>query len=355
MIVDDVAVNLELLAALLKKRGYELRPVPSGKLALLAARADPPDLILLDMNMPEMNGDEVCRRLKADAALKDIPVLFISAMTEVADKVKAFSVGAVDYVTKPFQFDEVFARVETHLRLRRLQLEVEKYNLHLEDLVKEKVAEISRSQLATIVALAKLAESRDDITGAHIERTQIFCKVLAEKLREKPDYAGSIDEIFIDNIYQASALHDIGKVGIPDHILLKPARLLPEEFAIMKMHTLIGASTLQNAYEQYPQNDLLKMGMAIARSHHERWDGSGYPDGLAGEQIPLAARIMAIADVYDALRSNRPYKTAFTHEASLKHILDGSGRHFDPAMLKVFMAVESEFAEIRQRMDSKLN
>jgi putative two-component system response regulator len=355
MIVDDVAVNLELLAALLKKRGYEPRPVPSGKLALLAARADPPDLLLLDMNMPEMNGDEVCKRFKADAALKDIPVLFISAMTEVADKVKAFSVGAVDYVTKPFQFDEVFARVETHLRLRRLQLEVEQYNLRLEDLVKEKVAEISRSQLATIVALAKLSESRDDITGSHIERTQVFCKVLAEKLRETSDYAGSIDDTFIENIYQAAALHDIGKVGIPDHILLKPARLLPEEFAIMKTHTLIGANSLRNAFEQYPQNELLKMGIAIARSHHERWDGSGYPDGLAGEQIPLAARIMAIADVYDALRSERPYKLAFTHEASLKNILEGSGWHFDPAMMAAFMAVEAKFAEIRQLMESNLN
>jgi putative two-component system response regulator len=326
--------------------------VRSGKLALLAAQADPPDLILLDMNMPEMNGDEVCKRLKADEKLKDIPVLFISAMIETADKVKAFSAGAVDYVTKPFQFEEVCARVETHLHLRRLQLEVEKHNLALEDLVREKVAEISHSQLATIVALAKLAETRDDVTGAHVERAQTFCKILAEKLRDNPSFAGTIDDAFIENIYHASALHDIGKVGIPDIILLKPSPLTPEEFAIIKTHTLIGSETLKSAHNQYPQNSLLKMGIAIVRSHHERWDGSGYPDGLAGAQIPLAARIMAIADVYDALRSKRPYKPAFTHEKSVKIILDGARRHFDPAMIEAFVAVKPKFAEIRNRLDS---
>jgi putative two-component system response regulator len=343
LIVDDVPINLELLALLLQKRGYESRPVLSGKLALLAAQADPPDLILLDMNMPEMNGDEVCARLKADSRLKDIPVLFISAMTETSEKIKAFAAGGVDYVTKPFQFEEVFARVETHLRLRRLQLELEKHNLHLEDLVREKVAEISDSQIATIVALSKLTESRDDETGEHIERTQTFCRILTEELRRQPGYAGSIDEAFVENIYQASVLHDIGKVGIPDNILLKAGRLTLEEFEKMKTHTLIGARTLQIAFTQYPRNPLLKSGIAIARSHHEKWDGSGYPDGLAGEQIPLPARIMALADVYDALRSKRPYKPAFTHEKSVRIILEGVARHFDPAILEAFQVVEAEF------------
>ncbi|MCJ7524682.1 MAG: response regulator [Candidatus Aminicenantes bacterium] len=351
MVVDDTPANLRLLQEMLQAKGHRVLAFANGKMALNAAAKSPPDLILLDINMPEMNGFEMCERLKADAALKEIPVLFISALTETTDKIKAFSVGGLDYVTKPFQFEEVHARVETHLRLRRMQLELEKHNLHLEALVKEKIAEISDSQLAAIVALAKLAESRDDDTGDHIERTRTFCKVLAEKLRENPHYAGSIDETFIEYIYHAAPLHDIGKVGIPDHILLKPGKLTPEEFEIMKNHSMIGANTLQTAHNRYPRNAFLNMGIAIARSHHEKWDGSGYPDGLAGEDIPLSARIMAVADVYDALRSIRPYKPAFSHEKSCSIIRDNKGRHFDPALIDVFMTVESEFAEIRNRMD----
>jgi len=351
MVVDDTPANLRLLQDALQAKGYQVLALPSGTMALSAAAKRQPDLILLDINMPQMNGFEVCERLKADEALKEIPVLFISALSEVTNKVKAFSVGGVDYVSKPFQFEEVYARVETHLRLRRLQLELEKHSLHLEELVQEKVREISDSQLATIVALAKLAESRDDETGQHIERTATFCRVLAKRLRDNPSYAGSIDDTWIETIYHAAPLHDIGKVGIPDNILLKPGKLTSEEFEIMKTHTLIGAKTLQTARNNYPRNTFLNMGVAIARSHHEKWNGSGYPDGLSGENIPLSARIMAVADVYDALRSKRPYKDAFTHEESCSIIRGGSGQHFDPAIVDAFIAVETEFAEIRVRMD----
>jgi putative two-component system response regulator len=350
MVVDDTPANLKLLTEMLQGQGFRLLAFPSGKMALSAAAKNPPDLILLDITMPGMNGFEVCEQLKADEMLKDIPVLFISALTDTADKVKAFAVGGVDYVTKPFQFEEVNARIQTHLRLRSLQLELEKYNHRLEELVKEKVAEISNSQVATIVALAKLAESRDDDTGAHIERTRAYCKVLAEKLRENPRYAASISDTFIENLYQASPLHDIGKVGIPDSILLKQGKLTPEEFEVMKTHTTIGANTLQSARSKYPHNALLNMGIAVGRSHQEKWDGSGYPDGLAGEDIPLSARIMAVADVYDALRSNRPYKTGFTHEESMEIIIKGSGKHFDPALIEAFKEVEGRLAEIRNSM-----
>jgi putative two-component system response regulator len=351
MVVDDIPENLKLLTQMLQGQGYRVLAFPSGAMALAAAAKSPPDLILLDINMPEMNGFEVCKRLKADHALKEIPVLFISALTETIDKVNAFSAGGVDYVTKPFQFEEVQARVETHLRLRGLQLELEKHNLHLEDLVKEKVAEISDSQLATILAVSKLAEYRDDETGHHIERTRIFCKVLAERLRDNPRYSGSINDASVENIYHATPLHDIGKVGIPDNILLKPGPLTPEEFAVIKTHTLIGAKTLQAARSKYPRNAFINMGIAVAHSHHEKWDGSGYPDGLTGEDIPLSGRIMAVADVYDALRSRRPYKEAFSHEKSCEIIFEGAGRHFDPALIAAFKAVEPEFAEIRMRMD----
>jgi putative two-component system response regulator len=352
MAVDDTPANLKLLEQMLQSQRYRVLAFSSGKLALKAAAENPPDLILLDIRMPEMDGFEVCRRLKIDDVLKEIPVLFISALSEAADKVMAFSVGGVDYVTKPFQFDEVHARVETHLRLRKLQHELEKHNLHLEELVKEKIREISDSQLATIRAVSKLAESRDDDTGQHIDRTQIFSKVLAEKMRGNPRYAGSISDTFVDNIYHASPLHDIGKVGIPDNILLKPGKLTPEEFEIMKTHTLIGANTLQTIHGKYPKNAFINMGITIARSHHEKWDGSGYPDGLAGEDIPLAARIMAVSDVYDALRSARPYKPAFTHEKSCGIIIEGGGRHFDTAIINAFTELEAAFAEIRNRMDT---
>ncbi len=354
MVVDDVPLNLKLLQEMLQSKGYRVLTFPSGKMALRAAAKTQPDLILLDINMPEMDGFEVCARLKADETLREIPVIFISALHETADKVKAFAVGGVDYVTKPFQIEEVHARTQTHLRLRKLQADLKQSNLHLEARVQEQVQEISDSQRTTIIALAKLAECRDDDTGAHVERTQTFCQVLAETLRANSRYADRIDQAFVTNIYYAASLHDIGKVGIPDHILLKPGKHTPEEFEIMKTHAIIGAKTLQSACGNYPRNAFLNMGIVIARSHHEKWDGSGYPDGLAGEAIPLPARIMAVADVYDALRSNRPYKTAFTHATSCAMIQDGAGRHFDPVVIAAFQAVEAEFAEIRERMNDHI-
>lgn len=351
MIVDDVSHNRLLLGEMLKDRGYDIRAFPSGELALNSALQDPPDLILLDINMPEMDGYEVCRHLKKSERLKDIPVLFISALTETEDKVKAFNTGGQDYVTKPFQIEEVDSRVKTHLRLRELQIELEKLNLNLQHLVAEQVKEISDSQIATITALAKLAESRDDETGKHIERVQQFCKILAVKLSESDRYKDRISETYIESIYHASPLHDIGKVGVRDHILLKPGKLTVEEFEGIKKHSIIGAQTLRAVKKKYPKNALVNMGIAIARHHQEKWDGSGYPDGLVGEDIPLAARIMAVADVYDALRSKRIYKEAFSHKKSVKIILDGSGKHFDPDVVNAFAELESEFDDIRTKME----
>mgnify|MGYP001250926349 CR=1 FL=1 len=338
LIVDDTPANLTLLAGMLKDRGHRVRPVPSGRLALKAVESQPPDLILLDINMPEMNGFEVCGRLKADRKTADIPVIFISALTETLDKVKAFSCGGVDYVTKPFQFEEVEARVETHLELRR-------YEKSLENLVQQKVGEISASQMSTIFALSKLAESRDNDTGTHLERVQLLCRTLAESLAVKSPYAGSIDESFISCIYNASPLHDIGKVAIADSILLKPGKLTPDEFEIMKTHAIIGAATMQAVHRQYPNNAFIGMGISIARSHHERWDGSGYPDGLAGGKIPLEARIMAVSDVYDAIRSKRCYKDVIPRSECRDIIAQGSGSQFDPVLVTTFLEMEKEFSK----------
>lgn len=343
MIVDDTLANIQVLSGMLKQQGYKVRPILDGRGALKAAEMQPPALILLDVSMPEMNGYEVCERLKVNPVLKQVPVIFISALTDSLDKVKAFAVGGVDYITKPFQLEEVRVRVETHLRLARLQQELEEYNHNLEEKVSEQVNEISDSQLATIMALAKLAEYRDEDTGQHIERIQYFCRELVTRLAEKKDYKDEITPLFIDNIIHASPLHDIGKVGIPDHILLKPGRLTPMEFEVMKTHTVIGYELLQSVKERYTRNSFINIGIEISRSHHERWDGNGYPDGLAGRDIPLAARIVALADVYDALRSKRPYKDGFDHETSVKLILEGKGTQFDPGIIDAFVELGPTF------------
>jgi len=353
MLVDDTPANLKLLEEMLQSRGYRVVQFPRGAMALKAAAKKPPDLILLDIMMPEMDGFEVCRRLKADKSLKDIPVLFISALDGADDKIKAFSAGGQDYVAKPFREEEVLARVKTHLELRRVRLKLEKHNFQLENLVREKVKEISDSQLATILAVSKLAEYRDDETGGHIERTRTFCRILAQNLRENHRYAESITDVFIENIYHAAPIHDIGKVGIPDSILLKPGKLTRDEFEIMKTHTTIGASTLQAVRTKYPKNAFINMGIALTRSHHEKWDGSGYPDGLTGEDIPLSGRIMAIVDVYDALRSKRPYKKPFSHEKSCRIIEEGAGSQFDPAIVETFTNIKSEFAMARERLEGE--
>jgi len=348
LIVDDTPENLRVLLELLKRQGYKVRAVPSGKLALQAASSEPPDLILLDIMMPDMDGYEVCRRLKEDAKLCEIPVVFLSALGDTLDKVRAFDAGGVDYVTKPFQFEEVLARVETHLRLRRLQVQLEEHNRQLRDRVDEQVREISDSQMATIVALARLAESRDKGTGKHIERVQSYCRLLASRLREHPARQERVNEAFIENIFRASPLHDIGKVAIRDSILLKPGPLTPEEFDEMKSHTTLGAQTLEEVQKAYPKNGFVRMGIEIARSHHERWDGTGYPRGLAGTAIPLSARIMAVADSYDAARSRRFYKPALPHAECCAAIYRRSGNYLDPVLVEAFRAIEDRFCAVAE-------
>jgi putative two-component system response regulator len=335
LVVDDTPANLRLLAGMLNVQGYRVRVAPSGPLAFKAIQNSLPDLVLVDVNMPEMDGYEFCRRLKADDSYRAIPVIFISALNETKDKVLAFQAGGIDYVTKPFQFAEVEARVSTHIQLHH-------YQQRLETMVDEKVRELADSQQATIYAMAKLAESRDENTGFHLERVRELCKMLAMRLHQASDYGDQLDRAFINNIFHASALHDIGKVGIADSILLKPGKLTPEEFEVMKLHTVIGAETLEAACERYHENTFMNMGVVIARSHHEKWDGGGYPDKLAGGAIPLAARIMALVDVYDALRSKRSYKEAFSREKSRQIIAEGAGTHFDPVITGAFLAIEDE-------------
>jgi len=349
MIVDDTVVNLELLQNLLQRRGYSIMAFPQGKLALKAALKSPPDMLLLDINMPEMDGFEVCSHFKSEPSLAKIPVLFISALEASQDKVRAFAAGGVDYVTKPFQIEELNARVDTHLKIVRMQRELERYNHELEELVQEKVRDIEESHLSTILAMVKLTEYRDVGTGMHIERTRTLCSMLAAKLAEHPEYDGLLSPEYAETIYNAAPLHDVGKVGVPDGILLKPGRLTDDEWEIMKTHSEIGAETLREVRRKYVSNAFVNMGIEIARFHHEKWDGSGYPEGRSGEAIPLSARIMAVADVYDALRTRRPYKEPFSHEESFAILQKDSGSHFDPLLVEVFAQLEDEIKDLYNR------
>lgn len=354
LVVDDVPSNVALLTALLQGRGYLVHAAESGEEALRLADAVSPDLILLDICMPGLDGYETCRRLKCDARFREIPVIFLSSLSDSLDKVRSFSVGGVDFVSKPFESAEVFARVATHLRLAALQRTLAEHNRTLQARVKAQVREISDAQLATIVALSKLAESRDDETGNHIARVEHYCQALVRPLMDQPGFAPASDPGFAADLAHASPLHDIGKVAVPDAILLKPGPLTLQERMTMQRHTVCGAQTLAAVLARYPNNAFLCMGVAIARFHHEHWDGTGYPDGAAEEGIPPAARIVALADQYDALRSVRPYKPAFDHATACRILLHGDERtrptHFDPRVLAAFGDLQTEFAAIYARL-----
>jgi putative two-component system response regulator len=317
---------------------------------LKAAAKNPPHLMLLDISMPEMDGYEVCRRMKADPALCGIPIIFLSALNATEDKVKAFGLGGVDYITKPFQIEEVLARVNTYLKIRELQSHLEFDNLNLQALVDMKVKALTAAQLATIFAMAKLAESRDEDTGKHLERVQEYCRRLALKLMADSPYSEQITPELVDLIHHATPLHDIGKVAIPDAVLLKPDRLTDAEMVVMRTHAEIGEQTLRTVLAK-SDNAFVRVGIDIAGGHHERWDGSGYPRKLRGEEIPLAARIMALTDVYDALRSERCYKKPIPHPQVVEMIRAERGRHFDPVVVDGFLKLEAEFDHIRTTLE----
>jgi len=353
MVVDDSPTVYRLLAEKLRDQPYEVVGYQSGNLALKAVAKEPPDLILLDIIMPDMDGFEFCKRLKADSKLKNIPVIFNSVVEEAEEKAKAFALGGSDYVTKPIQLAELKARINAQLNQQKSKANLQAHNLALKTKLDDKVKEICASQVATVVSLVELARSRDNDTGYHIERTQEYCKTLAEQLARNGDYEKTIDDEYLANIYQAAALHDIGKVAVPDNILLKPGRLSTEEFDIIKNHSNVGAQILKLTAERYPWNDYLNMGADIALYHHEKWDGSGYPKGLSGKDIPLCGRIMAVADVYDVLRNERPYKKGYSHAKSVEIIKKDSGKHFDPEIVDHFINIERTFAEIYDKLNQE--
>lgn len=350
LVVDDSPESLELISTELMKY-YEVHVATDGLRCLeLAHRVRRPDLILLDVIMPGMDGYEVCRRLKADPDTSDIPVLFLSGRTAAEDERIGLEIGAEDYLTKPVNVAVMLARVRAHLRLKAAADYLRDQNLFLEREVARRVRELSVVQDITIYAMATLAETRDNETGNHIRRTQNYVISLATRMAEFPKYAAQLPRQEIELLYKSAPLHDIGKIGIPDRILLKPGRLTPEEFDIMKTHAAIGRESIEAAERLVSMPDsFLRFAKEIAGSHHEKWDGSGYPEGLAGEDIPLSARLMALADVYDALISKRVYKEAFTHEMARDIIVRGRGTHFDPAVTDAFVALEQDFIDIAKR------
>ncbi len=337
LIVDDNPQNLRILGQILKEQGYKVRSAMDGLSAIEAVGKKLPDLILLDVMMPPgIDGFETCKRIKQNSLWSNIPIIFVTALNSIEDKVKGFQAGAVDFIEKPYNHEEVRARVDSHVKLKMFQN-------NLEEIIDEKTIEVKKMQNAIIFALAKLSESRDDDTGEHLERVRIYCKILAEALMEEVEFKGSINEMFVNMIYETSPLHDIGKVAIPDNILLKPGKLTDEEFDAMKAHTTEGADTLSQLLNEYGHNAFLAMGKDITLYHHEKWDGSGYPTGLKENDIPISARIMSIVDVYDALRSKRCYKDAFSHEKSIGIIGEMKGKHFDPNMVDVFLKINEKF------------
>ena len=349
--VDDTPDNLSLLSGLLKDF-YRVKVANNGEKALKIAAADnPPDLILLDIMMPEMDGYEVCTRLKANEKTRDIPVIFLTAKVEVADETHGLDLGAVDYITKPISPPIVLARVRNHLELKAARDFLKDRNAFLEGEVRKRTREVAAVQDVTIHAMASLAETRDNETGNHIRRTQLYVKLLAEKLRHHRRFEVELDsDRAIDLLVKSAPLHDIGKVGIPDRILLKPGRLDAAEFEIMKCHTTLGRDAIVMA-EQSLDLDLpfLHYAKEIAYAHQEKWDGSGYPEGLSGDDIPVSARIMAVADVYDALISRRIYKPAFPHEKSVADIVEGKGSHFDPDVVDAFLELADQCKAIADR------
>jgi len=350
LIVDDTAENLTLMNGLLKDQ-YRTKIANSGERALkLAADGAPPDLVLLDIMMPGMDGYEVCRRLKADTRTRHVPVIFLTAKVEVEDEQQGFDVGAVDYITKPISPPIVLARVKTQLALKAAADFLRDKNAYLDSEVKKRTREVQVIQDVTIMAMASLAETRDNETGNHIRRTQNYVRALCIHLQKQPKFAAELSDDMIEMLYKSAPLHDIGKVGIPDAILLKPGKLTPEEFEVMKTHTTLGRDAIVAAEKLIDApSTFLRLAREIAHFHQEKWDGSGYPEKLAGEKIPLSARLMAVADVYDALISRRVYKPPFPHEKAVAIIKEGRGKHFDPDLVDAFLEIADDMHRIAER------
>jgi putative two-component system response regulator len=358
MVVDDNIANLKVAKNALV-HSFDVFTVPSAAKMFDLLERNKPDLILLDIDMPEMDGFEAIKILKGKTATQAIPVIFLTARGDPENELKGLALGAIDYISKPFMPQLMHKRVDLHITVdaqkrlledqaRRLEdyiNEIEHFNENLQHMVDEKTSEVFKLQNAILRTVADLVESRDDTTGGHVERTQSFLKALMDGLTALEIYKDEMADWDIDLMLESSQLHDVGKIAISDNILKKPGPLTEKEFNDMKKHVIFGTNIIERIEDEATTADFLRYAKIFVETHHEKWDGSGYPNGLAAEQIPLPGRLMAIADVYDALTSDRPYKKAFSHEEAARIIREGSGSHFDPVLVDVFNNVADKFAE----------
>jgi putative two-component system response regulator len=355
ILVDDNAATLDMGKSLLKT-SYEVYPAPSAEKLFQILENVAADLILLDIEMPEMNGYETIKKMKADPRFTEIPVIFLTAKSDEGSELEGFELGAADYVSKPFSGPLLLKRIEHQLlimsqkrHLLESQAALQNYADNLEDMVREKTAEVFSLQNAVLATVSDLVEFRDEITGGHITRTQLYLQALIEELIRQGASREEVSRIDMDFFLPSAQLHDVGKIGISDMILNKPGKLEPEEFEIMKTHVQIGINAIQKIMSETEEHAFLHHALLIAGTHHEKWDGTGYPKGLKGLEIPIDGRLMAIADVYDALISERSYKEAFTHKEASKIIEDGAGTHFDPVLVEMFKNAKGEFEKIAQK------
>jgi putative two-component system response regulator len=354
LLVDDDPAVLGVLKECLRPH-YQIRIATTGCKALELARMLPlPDLVLLDVRLPDMGGYEVCSILKQDAQTAPVPVIFLSSHSDVLNITHGLELGAVDYVSKPVAPPILLARVKTHLRLHDQRIDLEHLVSERTQDLQKRTDELLISQELTIVALGSLAETRDNETGNHIQRTRAYVEAMAGRLAVLPKYRDTVSPEQWQMMWRSAPLHDLGKVGIPDSILLKPGKLTAEEFTVMKRHPVIGRDALRAAeYRANAEGSILKVAGEIAYSHHERWDGSGYPEGLSGENIPISARLMALADVYDALVCRRVYKEPMPHSVAVDIIRDGRAQHFDPQIVDCFLENDEQFRDIALRFSDE--
>ena len=345
ILVDDDPTNLTIGSKTLEKE-YDVVTLNSGARLLKMLEKTIPDLILLDVDMPEMDGYEVIKQIKNDKKLAHIPVIFLTAKNDSNSELEGLSLGAVDYITKPFSPPLLLKRIYMHLLIESQKQELVNFNEHLQEMVEVKAKTVLELQNAVLKTMAELVEYRDNITGRHIERTQNYLRILINEMESTGLYHVEVSSWNVELVLHSALLHDVGKIAIDDIILRKPGRLTEEEFDKIKVHTTFGEEVIESIKKSTSQQDFLIHAGILASTHHEKWDGSGYPKGLKGKEIPLLGRLMAIADVYDALVSVRPYKTALTHDQAVDIIKKSSGTHFDPALVGLFLNISDEFEKI---------
>jgi putative two-component system response regulator len=348
IMVDDNMAILSMGRSMLKD-SYEVYPAPSAAKLFETIDKIIPDLILLDIEMPEVNGYEAMKKIKADKRLENIPVIFLTAKNDETSELEGFNLGAMDYISKPFSAPLLLKRIANQLLIAQQKKDLKDYADNLESKVHSKTKEVFDLQNAVLTTVADLVEYRDKLTGGHINRTQLYLKTLTEELVREGSYAEEVAKWDMDFFLPSAQLHDVGKIAISDLILNKPGKLTPEEFEIMKTHVNVGVEAIEGIMKKTEEHAFLHHALLITASHHEKWDGTGYPKGTTGMDIPLEGRLMAIVDVYDALISVRPYKTPFTHEEACKIIEEGAGTHFDPVLVETFKHVKHVFAQIVEK------